>query len=91
MRIAHIANYFMPEFGYQEHYLAKKHAELGHDVHVITSNRTYPAHEEYQIFSETYPDRIVPSGIYPGIRVTATPSTDSPVTLKKTCKSCSGG
>ena len=38
MKIVHIAGYFMPELGYQEYYLAKKHRELGHDVYVICSD-----------------------------------------------------
>ena len=38
MRIAHIANHFMPELGYTEYYLAKKQHEIGHEVCVITSD-----------------------------------------------------
>ena len=42
MRIIHIADYFQPKLGYQETFLAREHARLGHEVHVITSNRYYP-------------------------------------------------
>lgn len=35
--------YFVPELGYQEYYLAKKHKELGHDVYVIASDLWYPS------------------------------------------------
>jgi len=42
MKIAHVANFFMPERGYTEYYLAKKQHEMGHDVCVITSDR-YPS------------------------------------------------
>lgn len=39
MRIAHLVNYFTPEFGYTEYYLAKKQLELDNEVRVITSDR----------------------------------------------------
>src|SRR3989344_96141 len=42
MKIVHVTGYFVPELGYQEYYLAKKHAQMGHDVHVITSDFFYP-------------------------------------------------
>ena len=41
MKIVHIMGYFIPEFGYQEYYIAKKHKELGHDVYVISSDMLY--------------------------------------------------
>ena len=34
--------YFVPELGYQEYYLAKKHMQMGHDVYVIASDMLYP-------------------------------------------------
>ena len=42
MKIAHIIGYIQPEMGYEEHYTAKWQANMGHDVHVITSDRIYP-------------------------------------------------
>jgi len=42
MKIAHLVSYFVPELGYQEYYLAKKHKQMGHDVYVITSDMLYP-------------------------------------------------
>lgn len=39
MRIAHVVDYYMPLFGYQESLLPKWHARHGHEVHVITSDR----------------------------------------------------
>jgi len=42
MRIAHVIGYFQPELGYEEYYTAKRQVELGHDVHVITSDRIFP-------------------------------------------------
>jgi len=43
MRILHLVNYFQPELGYQEYYLAHKQQELGHDVLVVTSDRRSPS------------------------------------------------
>ena len=34
--------YFVPELGYQEYYLAKRHKKMGHDVYVIASDLLYP-------------------------------------------------
>ena len=62
MRIVHLMNYFMPEFGYQEYYLAKYHAEAGNEVHVICSNRLYPRQREYKVFADVYTERIVTAG-----------------------------
>ncbi len=42
MKIVHVVGYFMPELGYQEYYLAKKHAVMGHDVSVISSDMAWP-------------------------------------------------
>lgn len=42
MKIVHLMGYFVPELGYQEYYLAKKHSQMGHDVYVIASDLLYP-------------------------------------------------
>jgi glycosyltransferase involved in cell wall biosynthesis len=42
MRILHISDYYQPALGYQEVFLPREHARLGHDVSVITSDRYYP-------------------------------------------------
>ena len=42
MKIVHLMGYFVPELGYQEYYLAKKHKDMGHDVYVIASDLLYP-------------------------------------------------
>ena len=42
MKIVHLMGYFVPEFGYQEYYLAKKHRKMGHDVYVIASDLLNP-------------------------------------------------
>ena len=42
MKIIHIIDYFQPRLGYQEVFLAREHARLGHDVYVVTSDRYNP-------------------------------------------------
>ena len=42
MRIVHVIDYFQPKLGYQETFLAKEHATMGHDVYVVTSDRYSP-------------------------------------------------
>lgn len=42
MRVVHLVDYFMPQMGYQEFYLAREHQRLGHKVWVVTSDRYYP-------------------------------------------------
>lgn len=42
MKIVHLCSYIQPKLGYQEYYLAKEHAKMGHDVIVISSDRYYP-------------------------------------------------
>ena len=39
MRIIHFIEYFQPDLGYQEYYLAKHQQAAGHDVLVVTSDR----------------------------------------------------
>ncbi|MGA1848608.1 MAG: glycosyltransferase family 4 protein [Thermoplasmatota archaeon] len=42
LKIVHVVSYFQPEFGYEEYFSAREQAALGHDVHVITSDRIFP-------------------------------------------------
>jgi glycosyltransferase involved in cell wall biosynthesis len=63
VRIVHVTNYFQPEMGYQEHYLAKHQVELGHEVHVITSNRAYPPQPDYAVLGSLYPSRKIEVGV----------------------------
>jgi len=39
LKIVILCAYFQPEFGYREYYYSKNLAKLGHEVHVITSDR----------------------------------------------------
>ncbi|MDD5082594.1 MAG: glycosyltransferase family 4 protein [Dehalococcoidales bacterium] len=50
MRIIHIIDYFHPQLGYQETFLPREQAKLGHEVYMVTSDRyspvIYPANRE---------------------------------------------
>lgn len=42
MKIVHLTNYFQPQLGYQEYFLAREHVKSGHEVWVVTSDRYFP-------------------------------------------------
>lgn len=42
MKIVHVIDYFQPKLGYQETFLAREHAKMGHEVFVVTSDRYNP-------------------------------------------------
>ncbi|HEY4694598.1 MAG TPA: glycosyltransferase [Candidatus Nanoarchaeia archaeon] len=42
MKIVHLIGYFQPEFGYKEYYIARNQVKLGHEVHVIASDKVFP-------------------------------------------------
>ena len=42
MKIIHLINYFQPQLGYQEYFIAKEQVKSGHDVYLITSNFYFP-------------------------------------------------
>lgn len=52
LKIVHIVSYFQPEIGYQEYYLAKAQAELGHKVYVVTSNFIAPYNEVIKTYQK---------------------------------------
>lgn len=72
MIIVHVANFFIPRLGYQETYLAKLHAQMGHEVHVISSSLLYPKNE-YGVLGQFFPVREMVPGTYsdevPGVTV----------------------
>ena len=63
MRIAHVIDYFQPKMGYQETFLAREHARLGHDVYVVTSDRYSPIAYSGEAAKETLGNRIVGTGL----------------------------
>jgi glycosyltransferase involved in cell wall biosynthesis len=42
MKIVHVIDYFQPQLGYQETFLAREQARQGHEVNVVTSDRYNP-------------------------------------------------
>ena len=46
MRILQVANWYIPEYGYQEYFLADSWQRMGHDVRTITGTKVYP-HAEF--------------------------------------------
>ncbi|MGA1820498.1 MAG: glycosyltransferase family 4 protein [Thermoplasmatota archaeon] len=66
MKIAHVVSYFQPEFGYEEYFSAREQAALGHEVHVITSDRIFPFRNVEKMLSDIrspYKDRKRPAGV----------------------------
>ncbi|MGA1793581.1 MAG: glycosyltransferase family 4 protein [Thermoplasmatota archaeon] len=66
MRIAHVVSYFQPEFGYEEYFSAREQAALGHEVHVITSDRIFPFRNVEKMLSDIrspYKGRKRPVGV----------------------------
>jgi glycosyltransferase involved in cell wall biosynthesis len=63
MRIVHVADYFQPELGYQEYYLAAAQAAAGHDVHVVTSDRYLP----FPNYSQTVESLLGPRRVGAGV------------------------
>jgi glycosyltransferase involved in cell wall biosynthesis len=60
-----VVSYFQPEFGYEEYFSAREQAALGHDVHVITSDRIFPFKNVERMLSDIgsrYKDRKRPVG-----------------------------
>ena len=42
LRIAHVTNYLVPDYGYEEIQLARAQVRMGHDAIIIASNYLYP-------------------------------------------------
>ncbi len=64
MKIVHVADYFEPKLGYQETFLAREHSRLGHEVHVITSNRHYPFPQYEETVGSLLGSRQLTPGVY---------------------------
>lgn len=71
MKIAHVIDYFQPQFGYQETYLARQQLAEGHDVCVFTSERFRPIFYNGGGAQNVLGERIQRSGnfVEEGIRV----------------------
>lgn len=58
LTIAHVTNYQVPGYGYDEIQLSRQQIRMGHDVAVITSNYLHPA-GLYSVLSRRFPSRQV--------------------------------
>lgn len=63
MKIIHVCDYIQPQLGYQEYYLAKEHAKMGHEVIVISSDRYYPFPDYDNTTKKILGTRIIGTGI----------------------------
>lgn len=63
MKIVHLSDYYQPQVGYQEAFLAQAHARKGHEVHVVTSDRYYPFFNYDQAFKPMLGERILGPGV----------------------------
>lgn len=77
LRIAHVTNYQVPGYGYEELALARVQHRLGHDVVIVTSNYLHPR-GAYAVLRERFPDRkIAPrEEIEDGVRILRLPSVE---------------
>lgn len=80
MKIVHLIDYFQPKIGYQETFLAREHAKLGHDVTVLTSDRYFPFPNYESTFTALLGNRHVGTGkrIEEDISVWRLPSWEIP-------------
>jgi glycosyltransferase involved in cell wall biosynthesis len=58
LTIAHVTNYQVPGYGYDEIQLSREQTRMGHEVAIITSNYLHPA-GPYSVLSQRFPSRHV--------------------------------
>jgi glycosyltransferase involved in cell wall biosynthesis len=70
LRIAHVTNYQVPGYGYDEIQLSREQSRMGHDVAIVTSNYLHPA-GLYSVLSQRFPSRQVAPGqeFVDGVRI----------------------
>jgi glycosyltransferase involved in cell wall biosynthesis len=75
LTIAHVTNYQVPGYGYDEIQLSREQSRMGHDVTIITSNYLHPA-GLYSVLSRRFPSRQVEprQEFVDGVRIKRLPS-----------------
>lgn len=63
MKVVHVADFSVPQLGYQELLLAVWSAKQGNEVHLVTSNRNPPAPDYQASFGSLLGPRELPAGI----------------------------
>lgn len=64
MRIVHVIDYFQPKLGYQETFLAREQSKMGHNVHVVTSDRYSPIAYQGDVAKQLLGKRVKGSGYF---------------------------
>lgn len=62
MKICIVSDYFQPQVGYQEYFIARELSKSGHTVTVVTSDRYFPFPNYEQTYRNVLGKRIVGSG-----------------------------
>lgn len=70
LKIVHIVNYFQPQLGYQEYFLAKAFKEMGHESHVVTSNYYFPYPDYKRNFQTILGNRKLSPGRFKELGIT---------------------
>lgn len=80
MKIVHVTNYVLPDYGYEELNLAAAQVAMGHKVTILTSNFLHPPGIFYGVLSARFPRRQVPASIEEvgGVRIVRMPSWELP-------------
>ncbi|OGG15944.1 hypothetical protein A3D78_01205 [Candidatus Gottesmanbacteria bacterium RIFCSPHIGHO2_02_FULL_39_14] len=63
MKIVHLIDYYQPQVGYQEYFLAKEHVKSGHQTYVVTSDRYHNFPDYDSVYAPLLGQRIVGEGI----------------------------
>lgn len=64
MNIVLLTEYFQPQLGYQDYYLAHYLEKLGHKITVVTSDRLFPFPDFASIYKNIIPSRILNTGFH---------------------------
>lgn len=62
MKIVHLIDYYQPQVGYQEYFLAREHARLGFKTYVVTSDRYFPFPDYDRIYKGILGNRLSGAG-----------------------------
>jgi glycosyltransferase involved in cell wall biosynthesis len=63
MRIVHVIDYYQPKLGYQEAFLVREQRKLGHELHVVTSDRYHPRPQYESTWQPILGPRILGPGV----------------------------
>ncbi len=64
MRIVYVDDYYYPQLGYQTAFMTRAYLKLGHEVHLVTSDRYNSFEHPYDSHKKILGERIVKPGLY---------------------------